>query len=130
MVYHNTVKYPIPDPRYGDELWRAKNHFKEEYQHDAPWRRSRDFKPVPWGNARGLPNYRHSEPWLSLKNVFTFTEERHHHPTKWIKKAALGAVTGLCLGQVWFFFAPINGFAAQKLFASIGERAFTGRMFR
>ena len=29
MVYHNTVKYPVPDPRYADETWRAKHHFKE-----------------------------------------------------------------------------------------------------
>lgn len=31
MVYHNTVKYPIPDSRYSDETWRAKHHFKEEH---------------------------------------------------------------------------------------------------
>lgn len=130
MVYHNTVKYPIPDPRYGDETWRAKHHFKEEFQHDAPLRRSRDFKPVPWGQARGMPNYRHSEPWLNMKNLYTLIDERHHHPTKWFKKFMFGAFSGFFLGQIWFFVAPINGFAASKLFAAIGEKAWTGRMYR
>merc|ERR1712037_711845 len=84
-VYHNTVKYPVPDARYADETWRSMHHFKEVHQHDAPLRRSRDFKPVPWGTARGMPNYRHSEPWLNMKNLFTLKDEHHHHPTKWIK---------------------------------------------
>jgi len=129
-VYHNTVKYPIPDPRYRDETWRAQHHFKEEHQHDAPLRRSRDFKPVPWGHARGMPNYRHSEPWLNMKNFFGWSEEHHHHPTKWMKRAFFGGVSGFCIGQFWQFVAPINGFAAQKLFASIGERQWSGRLFR
>lgn len=65
-----------------------------------------------------------------MKNLFTLTDEHHHHPTKWIKKFAYGAFVGLVLGQVWFFVSPINGFAAQKLFASIGERAWSGRIYR
>jgi hypothetical protein len=77
-----------------------------------------------------MPNYRHSEPWLNMKNLFTFTEERHHHPTRWFKKFLYGAGVGLCLGQLWFFVSPINGFAAQKLFAAIGERAWSGRLYR
>jgi len=77
-----------------------------------------------------MPNYRHSEPWLNMKNMITMQYETKHHPTKWIKKFLFGAFTGLCLGQFWFFVAPINGFAAQKLFAAIGERAWSGRLFR
>lgn len=130
MATHNTVKYTAPDPRYADETWRAKNHFKELHQHDSPLRRNRDFKPVPWGTARGMPNYRHSEPWLNMKNLYTLFEETHHHPTKWIKKATFGALTGFALGQLHFFNAPINGFAAQKLFAAIGERPWSGRLWR
>jgi len=53
---------------------------------------------VPWGAARGMPNYRHAEPWLNMKNLFTFTEERHHHPTKWIKRFLFGAGVGLVMG--------------------------------
>mgnify|MGYP006889576288 CR=1 FL=1 len=130
MVYHNTVRYSIPDPNYADETWRARHHFKEEHQHDAPLRRNRDFKPVPWGAARGMPNYRHSEPWLMMKNLMTFEHEHHHHPTKWIKKFIFGATAGLLFGQLYFVMAPMNGFAAQKLFASVGEKAFSGRLLR
>lgn len=130
MVYQNTVKYRVPDPRYQDETWRAKNHFKEEHQHDAPLRRSRDFKPLTYGSARGMPNYRHAEPWLNMKNLYTLLDEHHHHPTKWIKKGVFGAMTGFTLGQLWFFMSPINGFAAQKLFAAIGEKAWSGRAWR
>ena len=130
MVYHNTVKYPVPDARYADETWRAKHHFKEMHQHDPPMRRSRDFKPVPWGHARGMPNYRHAEPWLNMKNLITLINEDHHHPTKWFKKFCFGSVVGLTLGQAWFFFSPINGFASQKLWASVGEKPWSGRLWR
>jgi len=130
MVYHNTVKYPIPDPRYGDETWRAKHHFKEEHQHDAPLRRSRDFKPVPWGHARGMPNYRHSEPWLNMKNMYTLWDEHHHHPTKWFKKALFGSLVGLTYGTFWTAVSPMNGFATQKLMAAVGERNWSGRLYR
>merc|ERR1712061_614369 len=47
-----------------------------------------------------------------------------------IKSFIAGAAFGLVFGQVWFFFSPINGFAAQKLFAAVGERPFSGRMLR
>ena len=130
MATRNNVTTPIPDPRYKDETWRAAHHFKEEHQHDAPYRRNRDFKPVPWGTARGMPNYRHSEPWLNMKNLITLKEERHHHPTRWFKQFMWGAGAGLVFGQLYFFMAPINGFASQKLFAAIGERAWSGRMWR
>ena len=112
MATRDNVVYRIPDPRYGDETWRAKHHFKEEHQHNPPLRRNRDFKPVPWGTARGMPNYRHSEPWLNMKNLYTLMDESHHHPTKWAKKATFGAIFGFCFGQIHFFCAPINGFAA------------------
>ena len=130
MVYHNTVKYPVPDARYADETWRAKHHFKEMHQHDPPMRRSRDFKPVPWGHARGMPNYRHAEPWLNMKNLITLINEDHHHPTKWFKKFLYGSIFGAIMGQFWFFASPINGFASQKLWASVGEKPWSGRLWR
>ena len=77
-----------------------------------------------------MPNYRHSEPWLNMKNLITWPEEGHHHPTVWAKKFAFGAWSGFVLGQLWYFASPINGFAAQKLFAAVGERPWSGRIFR
>ena len=41
-----------------------------------------------------------------------------------------GAISGFTFGQLWFFVSPVNGFAAQKLFASVGERPWSGRMYR
>ena len=130
MTHINTVKYNIPDPRYSDASWRARHGFKEEHQHDAPMRRNRDFKPVPYGTARGMPNYRHAEPWLNMKNMYTLVEEHHHHPTKWLKKIVYGASVGFVVGQIWFYLSPINSFAASKLFAAIGEVPFSGRFYR
>ena len=77
-----------------------------------------------------MPNYRHTSPYLLLKNLADFKHEEKHHPSKWIKSFMYGAVCGLVIGQVWFFFAPINGFAAQKLLASVGERPFSGKAWR
>ena len=65
-----------------------------------------------------------------MKNLFSLQDEHHHHPTKWIKQGVFGGLAGFCIGQFWQFISPINGFAAQKLFASIGERAWSGRLFR
>ena len=65
-----------------------------------------------------------------MKNLFTLQDEHHHHPTKWIKKGAFGGLCGLVFGQFFQFVAPINGFAAQKLFAAVGERAWSGRLWR
>lgn len=65
-----------------------------------------------------------------MKNMYSLWDEHHHHPTKWFKKAVFGSIFGLVVGQFWFFVAPINGFAASKLFATIGEKAWSGRLFR
>ena len=101
MVYSNTVKMNISDSRYGDELWRAKHGYKEIHQHEAPLRRNRDFKPVPWGAAIGMPNYRHSEPFLMLKNLKDLKTEHAHHPIHWFKTAMVGAAAGFVFGQAY-----------------------------
>ena len=130
MHVHNAVKYHVPDPRYADDTWRAKHGFKEVHQHDAPLRRNRDFKPVTWGAARGMPNARHSEPWLNMKNLYSLWGDQFHHPTLWFKKAVFGAGVGFAYVSVWSFVSPVNGFAAQKLMATIGERPWSGKAYR
>jgi len=77
-----------------------------------------------------MPNYRHAEPFALLKNMKDFSNEREHLPTRWFKAFLFGAFTGVGFGTMWFAIAPINAFAAQKLFSSVGERAWSGRMFR
>ena len=120
----------MPDPAYEDEIWRSKHGYKEVHQHDAPMRRNRDFKPVPYGTFGGMPNYRHAEPWCQLKNIKDFANENHHFPTVWFKKFLYGALCGVVLGSGWFFIKPTTGFAMQKLMAQVGERQFSGRVFR
>ena len=111
MVYTNTIKTKISDDSYGDELWRAKHGYKEINQHDPPMRRNRDFKPVPWGAAVGMPNYRHSEPFLMLKNLKDLKSENAHHPIKWVKTFLMGSVFGFVYGQAWYAMVPMNKFA-------------------
>jgi len=130
MVYTNTVKYNIPEGAYGNEVWRQRHGYKEEHQHDAPMRRNRDFKPVPYGSFGGMPNYRHAEPWCQLKNIRDLGNEHSHFPTVWAKQFLFGATVGVVLGQGWFFIKPSNSFAIQKLMAATGDKPFTGRTLR
>ena len=130
MVYTNTVKYHIPEPAYSDEIWRQRHGYKEEHQHDAPFRRNRDFKPVPYGTFGGMPNYRHAETFCLTKNIKDLITEHDHFPTRWAKSFLNGAMYGFVLGQAWMFISPGNGFAIQKLMAAIGTREWSGRAFR
>ena len=111
-------------------MWRAKHGYKEIHQHDAPIRRNRDFKPVPWGAAIGMPNYRHSEPFLMLKNLKDLKSEKANHPMRWLRQIGFGGMVGFTFGQAFAAIAPMNGFAAQKLQANFGEREWSGRIFR
>jgi hypothetical protein len=120
----------MPDMSYENAIWRAKYGYKEEHHHDAPMRRNRDFKAMPYGTAAGMPNYRHAEPFSQLKNIKDFLNEEHHFPTKFFKIFCFGAAAGVMYGSVWTFIRPVSGFAAQKLFASVGEKEFSGRIGR
>ena len=102
MVYHNAVAQVVSNPAYENETFRAKAGYKETHQHDPAYRRNRDFKPVPYGSFRGMPNYKHSEPYCLLKNMKDLSNEDHHHPIKWIKLGLKGALTGSIFGYLWF----------------------------
>lgn len=103
MVYQNTIKYHVSDPAYDDETWRHKHGYRETHQHDAPFRRSRDFKPVPYGTFGGMPNYRHAEAFCQLKNAKDLITESHHFPTVWAKQFLSGATAGVTIGAFWHF---------------------------
>ena len=93
-------------------------------------RRNRDFKAMPYGTAAGMPNYRHAEPFAQLKNIKDFTTEHHHFPTKYFKTFLDGAIVGVFFGAAWTFIRPMSGFAMQKLFLTVGERDWSGRIAR
>jgi hypothetical protein len=67
MVFHNSIVQEVSNPAYANETFRARAGYKEGDVHDAPGRRNRDFKPMTYGSFRGIPNYRHSEPYCQLK---------------------------------------------------------------
>ena len=56
--------------------------------------------------------------------------EKDSHILAYAKTGLAGALTGVVFGQAWFVVSPIDGFASQKLFAAVGERAWSGRAFR
>jgi len=130
MVFHDTVVRKSADPNYENELFRARHGYKELHQHNPPERRNRDFKPVTYGSWRGMLNFKHAEPWCQLKNLEDLANETHHHPIKWFKQFVLGASMGTLFGLCWFLIKPQQGFTMRKLFASAGERPWSGRHFR
>lgn len=69
MVYDNHKIQDVALGDYGNAAWRARHGYKEADTHDPPQRMNYDFKPIPYGTARGIPNYRHSEPFFLLKNL-------------------------------------------------------------
>lgn len=130
MVYHNSRAQEVSNPAYGDETWRARHGYKEAHVHDAPYRRNRDFKPVPYGTFKGMPNYRHSEPYCLLKNMKDVVNEEHNHPIKWAKMSLKGAIVGSTFGYLYFIGGPTGQFEMQKLEAATGMRKFSGRYWR
>ena len=126
----DSVTYKASEPAYDDPHFRQEHGYKSTSIHSAPYRRNRDFKPVPYGAYGGMPNYRHAEPFALLKNMKDLVNEKEQKAIKWFKYFLFGAGAGVALGSCWFAVAPINAFAAQKLFSSVGERAWSGRMFR
>lgn len=115
MLVDNSKKQHVPDPAYSNEFWRARHHFKEEHLHDPPARKNRDFKPVGFGSFRGMPNFKHAEPFAILKNLKDLPHEHHHHPIKWIKAFLFGGAAGVFFGYAWFIFRPFQNFPIRKL---------------
>ena len=130
MVFHNTITSYNGDPSYDNDMFRASHGYKERHQHDPPYRRSRDFKAVPYGTFRGMPNYRHTEPYCLLKNMKDLSRETHHHPIKWTKAALKGGLVGSMFGYLWFVGGPTPPFEMNKLMAATGTRDWSGRTFR
>jgi hypothetical protein len=108
----DTIKTVASEPAYDDDHFRHEHGYKSNSIHAAPFRRNRDFKPVPYGAFGGMPNYRHAEPFALLKNAKDVIYEREQKAIKWAKYFVLGACAGVTFGSMWFAIAPINAFAA------------------
>lgn len=129
MVYSNTISQTTL-PGYANETFRARHHYKETETPNSPFRRNRDFKPVPYGSAKGILNWRHSEPYCLLKNMKDIVYEESNVVIRWTKKAIVGSMLGAAAGTMYFWGAPTGNFEMNKLFAATGSRNYSGRTWR
>ena len=129
MVFENHIVYRGA-PGYENEYFRARHGFKDADAPDPPYRRSRDFKPVPYGSAKGILNYRHSEPWALMKNMKDIPNETHQLPIVLSGKFLKGGLAGAVLGNLYFFCGPTGHLETEKVLAAAGGRAFSGKLFR
>ena len=130
MATNNHIIMTPSLPEYDNEAWRARHGYKEMEQHDAPFRRNRDFKPVPYGSAKGPLNYRHSEPWCLLKNIKDIPRETHQVPITFTKEFLKGALIGTVVGQFYFIASPNGALEYEKVIAASGGKHFSGRGLR
>ena len=130
MVYTNVLRNEVSDPNYENATFRARHGYKEEHAHDAPYRRNRDFKPVPYGSFKGILNYKHSEPFCLLKNMKDIPNEEHHILIAWGKAALKGGVVGAAFGYLYFVGGNTGPFEMNKLMAATGNRNWSGNSYR
>lgn len=130
MVYNNGIKMAIPEENYKNPLWRARHHYKEEHTPDPPMRRNRDFKPVPYGSAKGILNFRHSEPFCLLKNIKDLVHEDHNNIFRNLRAGINGTMFGGLFGMLWFMGGNTGNWEMNKLMAASGVRPFSFRGLR
>jgi len=129
MVFENHIEYKGA-AGFENEFFRARHGYKDAEAHDPPYRRSRDFKPVPYGSAKGILNYRHSEPFALLKNMRDLPRETHHFPITMSGHFLKGGLVGTVLGSMYFLAGPVGQLETEKVLSAAGSRAFSGKLFR
>jgi len=120
----------IPDQNYENAHWRALHHYKEIHTPDHPFRRNRDFKPVPYGSAKGILNFRHSEPFCLLKNIKDLPREEEQWVIRYVRDVIKGAAFGATFGMLWFVGGNTGNWEMNKLMAASGQRNYSFRMLR
>ena len=85
---------------------------------------------MTYGAYVGIPNFRHSEPYMFLKNIKDVVNEEHNIAISWTKAAARGFIAGSIIGYTYFVGAPAGQFELSKLMANYGNRAYSGRWTR
>ena len=130
MHLHNVRPQTASDPNYDNETFRARHGYKELHVHNAPNRRSRDFKPMGYGALIGLPNFKNSEPFQLSKNMKDIWQENDSFGIKYFKTFLRGGLIGSVLGYSYFLVSPQGMIEAGKLEAAAGNRAWSGRLLR
>ena len=92
MVYWTSIKQPSATDNsvYGNEMMRLHSGMKESHIHNSPPRKNKDFRPMLFGDFRGMPNFKLSEPWGIFRNLGDMWHEDHQKPIQWIKSALKG----------------------------------------
>lgn len=122
MVFSNAINQNILDEDYKNDTFRSRYGYKEAHTPDSPYRRNRDFKPVPYGSAKGILNFRHSEPYCLLKNMKDLYNEDTNIFMRWFKQGCRGAIVGSLFGITYFTGGNTGNFEMNKLVAAKGAR--------
>lgn len=120
MVFSNGIRQEISHHDYKNETWRARHGYKEALTSDSPIRRNRDFKPVPYGSAKGILNFRHSEPYCLLKNMKDLYHEDSNIVIRWFKDGIRGAMGGSIIGMAYHIGGNTGNWEMNKLMAARG----------
>jgi hypothetical protein len=129
MVFQNHIEYRGA-PGYENEKFRSRHGYKDSEAHDPPYRRNRDFKPIPYGSAKGILNYRHSEPFAQAKNLPDLLKETHHKPIVYSGLFLKGAFAGAVAGQFYAYGGPSGALETNKALAAAGSRQGSGKLWR
>ena len=85
---------------------------------------------MPYGSAKGILNYRHSEPFALMKNLKDLPKETHQKPIMYTKHFLKGAILGGIFGSFYFTGGPIRYLEMEKVIHASGSRPFSGQLWR
>lgn len=119
--YSDVQPQQIGQHSQSNPTYRAIHHFKEAEVHDPPPRRNNDFKPVHSWSAKGLPNYKHSEPFYLTKNMTQFIREEQGFMFRWTKRFLEGAFFGFVVGAFSHNLMPMKTHVHNQLELSAGN---------
>lgn len=81
-------------------------------------------------SAKGLPNYKHSEPFYLTKNMPQFLREENGFVFRWTKRFLEGGFYGTVLGAAWYVFKPQSAHVQNQMELAAGNKEMVYRIFR
>jgi hypothetical protein len=128
MVFWTSIPQERPFlSTYENETFRAKHGYKELRVHNAPERRSKDFKPALYGHFRGMLNFKHSQPWAISRHFKDLIEEDHQFAIRYIKEAIRGSIFGALAGLLYQVHTAFNIYSLKKLYLQASSAPFGWR---
>jgi hypothetical protein len=126
MVYWTALenKGKSQDTSMHNDTFRSRYGYKEMHVHNAPKRKNKDFKPVLYGDFRGMLNFKLSEPWALFRHGKDLWSEEHQLPIQWFKSFIKGAVVGAYYGVIYNMVKPQNDYLNKKALISSSKNPF------